>query len=1129
MTPVASACLNAFRSPADKKNYRLITLANGLEALLIQKDPALQHADEEEEEDEDSGGRLSVGSEGLQEPDEEPTTAPLVTSRRSRGVSMSSFRSAHDSDDSDDDDDDESSTSEADERVKHSHMAAACLTVSVGSMADPSELRGLAHYLEHMLFMGSEKYPDENEFEAFLSTHGGYSNGGTECETTRYLLEVGAAHLPLALDMFAQFFVSPLLKRDAMERELRAVESEFNRAKNNDYVRLQQVQCETCAPGHPYDSFSWGNERSLRELPEAQGIDVRERMLQFFHQHYSSHLMKLCVYGEQSLDDLEKMAVESFSAIPRRCVGPDGIDTRPEVLYDSLPPAFGIHAGQKPTLVKIVPVRKTHQMHLYWTLPPLLTRYRQKPWEYLGHVLGHEGAGSITELLRSRQWATNVTAGITEGDSYEFGSFGSLFEVNFALTRLGLQHWHDIVKVVFDTLTFLQSSEQLPAWIFDELRASTLMDHQFQEEADPLSVCRCFSNIMQTRYGIERPGDLLKYDTMQGSFDERETRALLALMTPENTRVVILSHSFEQDGGDTDQWQIERWFGAKYAVSDIPEHVLECWSAPPRAVGVSSVDGEDLKLALPEPNPFLPQSFEILPFDNEDALTVLKDAPPEVVLTTTRGSKLWYKRDATFLVPKTNASFLFCLPSVTESATNYIYAQLHLRAVYDSLKDVWYHANNAGLECDLMVRDLDIELEVTGFSDKTPEFVRVVTRALIDTRLQDVAAFTLLRDELAREYRNFNLKPAAKARYLRLQLLEREAFSIDDKLRALEEVSLEGFTEFQRRTLWQDGQGKKARLTIRALVHGNITETDAKALLLTVEDAVWTHKTQVVAPVQPLPPLLSPLVTRWVSTSSAESTAPPSPPLTPVRPNTSALPATANGLLLRDVSEHEEETNSMVEVYFQLGRLDVQDRAYADLLQQLMAEPLFHELRTTQQLGYEVHCCVRDTHGVVGFSIAVQSASHPTGEIALRIDTFVADQFPAYLERELAKTLDGDSQFVRNVTALQRGKTVPDATLGEETDRYWEEIQCRRYAFTLDHEVAAALGNCSLDGLLDRYRRWLLPSGDEESSGERKLLRVHVVGQRSPLVPIEQLVREDEVPHVIDDLRAYKRVLRCHC
>jgi hypothetical protein len=79
--------------------------------------------------------------------------------------------------------------------------AAAAVDISVGHFSDPEGVPGLAHFLEHMLFMGTEKYPDENAYSAFLSDHGGSSNAYTSMESTNYHLDVTHAHLEPALDL----------------------------------------------------------------------------------------------------------------------------------------------------------------------------------------------------------------------------------------------------------------------------------------------------------------------------------------------------------------------------------------------------------------------------------------------------------------------------------------------------------------------------------------------------------------------------------------------------------------------------------------------------------------------------------------------------------------------------------------------------------------------------------------------------------------------------------------------------------------------------------------------------------------------------------------------------------------
>ncbi|KAH8093606.1 M16 peptidase-like protein [Aureococcus anophagefferens] len=96
---------------------------------------------------------------------------------------------------------------------------------------------GLAHFHEHMLFLGTRKYPDEDEYEAYLNAHGGGSNAWTAGEACYYLNVSGRS----ALDRLAQFFVDPLLSLDCVEREVKAVDSEYAMALQDDGWRMLSV------------------------------------------------------------------------------------------------------------------------------------------------------------------------------------------------------------------------------------------------------------------------------------------------------------------------------------------------------------------------------------------------------------------------------------------------------------------------------------------------------------------------------------------------------------------------------------------------------------------------------------------------------------------------------------------------------------------------------------------------------------------------------------------------------------------------------------------------------------------------------------------------------------------------
>jgi nardilysin len=247
--------LNPSKAPLDKKVYRQILLQNGLRAVLISDVAAMNQIQS------DGGGRMYNDDDD--DDDEEEEETPLQE------------------DSEDDDDDDEKSGGEA----PWLRDAAAALTVGVGSFSDPSDCQGLAHFLEHLLFMGSAKYPEENDYDVYMSKHGGSDNAYTESEATTYHFSIPQEFLKGALDRLAQFFIEPLLLPSGVDRELKAIESEYQLNKQDDHVRLQQLWSETCQnKHHPFAQFQWGNIKSLKEIPEQLNVDPMLRLRNFFNQ-----------------------------------------------------------------------------------------------------------------------------------------------------------------------------------------------------------------------------------------------------------------------------------------------------------------------------------------------------------------------------------------------------------------------------------------------------------------------------------------------------------------------------------------------------------------------------------------------------------------------------------------------------------------------------------------------------------------------------------------------------------------------------------------------------------------------------------------------------------------------------
>lgn len=133
---------------------------------------------------------------------------------------------------------------------------AASMTVAVGSMTDPENRYGMAHFLEHMLFLGTEKYPEEGSYQKFVSINDGFSNAYTADDRTNYHFEIAPDYLEEGLDRFSQFFLGPLFNQELIERELKAVNSEHSKNIPNDFRRIRQVKRKAFVESHPARNFA---------------------------------------------------------------------------------------------------------------------------------------------------------------------------------------------------------------------------------------------------------------------------------------------------------------------------------------------------------------------------------------------------------------------------------------------------------------------------------------------------------------------------------------------------------------------------------------------------------------------------------------------------------------------------------------------------------------------------------------------------------------------------------------------------------------------------------------------------------------------------------------------------------
>ncbi len=192
--------------------------------------------------------------------------------------------------------------------------AAISVRVAVGSHDEPADYPGMAHFLEHLLFLGSSGYAVEQSLMAFVQACGGQVNASTQARHTDYFCEVPADRLDEALARLLDMLVHPLLDEAAQLREREVVHAEFL-ARGQDPDTLVAVALGQALPsGHRFAAFQAGNRHTLAVEQAA----FQQALRAFHRRFYQAGQLSLMVVGPQASAELDELVQRHGAALPGR-------------------------------------------------------------------------------------------------------------------------------------------------------------------------------------------------------------------------------------------------------------------------------------------------------------------------------------------------------------------------------------------------------------------------------------------------------------------------------------------------------------------------------------------------------------------------------------------------------------------------------------------------------------------------------------------------------------------------------------------------------------------------------------------------------------------------------------------
>ncbi|MBT2375661.1 pyrroloquinoline quinone biosynthesis protein PqqF [Pseudomonas fluorescens] len=307
---------------------------------------------------------------------------------------------------------------------------AAVLRVAAGSHDVPSAWPGLAHFLEHLLFLGTERFPANEGLMTYVQRLGGQVNASTRERITDFFFELPVANVGDALERLADMLAHPRLALEDQRREREVLHAEFVAWSQDAKAQQQIALLEGLAADHPIRAFHAGNRASLPVERE----DFQQALRGFYERFYQSGQMTLSLAGPQPLVELEALA-QRFS---------EDLTSGPLRSQEAPPALMTGHEGR---------YQHTDTGHLHHVITCDIPR---EALDFLCTWLNAAAPGGLLAELRARQLATALQASVL----YHFDG-QAVLDIDFTLGTQS-EPATQIEALLHDWLSFFAHGDWTP-------------------------------------------------------------------------------------------------------------------------------------------------------------------------------------------------------------------------------------------------------------------------------------------------------------------------------------------------------------------------------------------------------------------------------------------------------------------------------------------------------------------------------------------------------------------------------------------------------------------------------------------------------------------------------------------
>lgn len=598
------------------------------------------------------------------------------------------------------------------------------------------ETLGIAHFIEHLLFLGNKKFPNIDVVSKIASLNG-YCNAYTTYDHTNYQLSINPDSFFDSFEYFINMFIDPLFSIESIEKEKNAVDNEYKLNIQNDYHRMAIIFNELTNEEENYYKFSCGNLETFNIK------DIREKILNYFNKYYSANNISIILYHTH-IDDKIINLLEQIK-------NNDFINTKiPEYIFKN----------NNMEVIKIQSISKNYLLNINIPLIVHDNLYLNSPFLFLIKMITSSHENSFCNILYKLNYINDISFNFS---CYDNNNNIYILEFIFELNNLGHLHYHEIINLFYNHINFLKN-QGFNKQLYHDFRVNFNVNFNLKSNTDQMLDYICKMNIL---FGFNKSNvkHLLFYNKFIIKYHDNIEKIYMDYLNEImkcNCKIILST-----DLNDIKDYKIEKYYDVKYKI----------------------INDEKIKLSKKK------YDFNLLKKNNllTNCFFYIEDeCLKNPSLIKLNDSSLWFHYNKNFYI---NFYIIFTCDHIISSLLNNLYSSLFILCIIESLKFDLIIYSNALLNIDIYIKKNKLIINIFGYNNNIEHILDIIKKIFNIQITQEI--FNKCLNTFSTNLKNklFNLK-SSNINDLFESKINKYSYNLFDKYKNLYKINYNDFINF---------------------------------------------------------------------------------------------------------------------------------------------------------------------------------------------------------------------------------------------------------------------------------------------------------------------------------------------